>query len=410
MSRCYYRYLIMMALSCLVAVSGSALGGGFDYPPIPASDSHSLDLVINPQGNPVVAWANVDDGTTSSPTLLVRQWDGNRWRMMGEVGLGGPVIKKEGRFFQKTYIMYENANPSLALNLQGNPILSWIHYESLKLHFWNGTQWNEMTGGDIPGGGLRKGIRQSCLAVDSKGHIYWAWSGYQLSLCYWNGKSWAELGESAHDGGLGDSDLITKPKIALDSQDRPFVVWTDGFNMFLRYWKRGQWEGLGGAKLDRGFLGISGLIAYPALALDSLGHPTVAACVNPLTKEGMQSRRIFLKHWDGKQWMELGGSASGSGVPAIENYVDELGMVLDAKMRPVVSSTNQKKSRIYLSRWDGVKWMELHPLGLSAPDPYSFSCHVMRTDKDGNLFIAWIDRSNEEENVKIRVKKIILQE
>lgn len=416
-----------MTLGCLAILNGGAWGEGFDYPPIPGSESHSLDLVVTPQGNPVVAWNNnnLDDNSTNSFTLLVRQWDGAKWRLVGDSGLGGPIIKKEGKIFPKTIISYENPLQALAVNPRGYPFVVWVREGALRLHTCNGSQWTEFAGLRDHAATSRTQVqsRYPNLALDSQSNPVVVWNETALGQIYvrhWKKNSWVDLGDSADDGGLAyQSDFLCRPSITVDHQDRPVAVWSgkivppfrgswDG--IFLKRWNQGRWEGLGGSELARGLSDISGLIHGTAVVTDFSDRPIVAWLVAPDTGNGFGDECIFLKQWDGKQWIELGGSASGTGIRTLKKgQMNNLGLALDSKMRPIVSCADDEGSRIYLNRWDGAKWVEFVPSGLGASAERAFCFPVIRTDKQGNLFIAWVDRT-EEDAVKVRVKKINLQD
>lgn len=398
------------------------MGGGMDFPPIPGNESHSLGLAVNQQGNPVVAWVNIDIRSEKS-SLLIYQWDGSHWVRLGESGLCGPVTVKTGLFSETT--TYFSPFPALAFDPSHHPVVACADGIRISLKTWDGAKWNEL-GGSATKGGVSQSqgkVNGADMALDSHGYPYVIWhennqGRLTINLRYWNGAAWGELGGAAQVGAPTDiPGFISYPAIAVDGQDRPFVVWSgkvipptsgrfDG--VFLKFWNGGKWEELGGSGSWRGLSNIEGVINRAAMILDAKGNPIVAWVVTPFTAMDIKPNRIYLRKWNGKEWIELGGSATDKGILTIEHSsFEQPSIALDREGRPIVAcGTNANDaSMIYIRRWDGTKWQELDVSDLKKPTQKSFSYSTIKTDKNGNLFIAWVD-STEDDAVKVHVKKI----
>lgn len=404
-----------------------AQSAGMDYPPVACHECDSFDLVVNQQGNPVIAWGDMDHKTEKS-SLMVRQWNGSRWEQLAETGLAGSKYKKTGIFSYT--VTFPNPRPSLKIDPSNHPIVACNDVEQISLKSWDGSKWIELDQ-SASNGGISKTYKEnevsdSEIALDSDGYPYVIWN-YEIQkkcfLRFWNGTSWEELGDSAHGIGLGDIDILCHPKIALNKQDCPILVWhgktiPQNFGMwdgiFLKVWDEKGWKGLGGSDLGRGLSKVEGLIRDAALVLDAADNPIVAWNFKPFSNMESKSNRIYLLKWNGKEWTELGGSATDKGIGAIgDSYLEKLSIALDEKGRPIIACSNNSGSKIYLWRWDGARWIEPN-LRFGPPANNAFSYPVIKTNK-GNLIIAWIDhRDDSAASINdlaftINVRKIELQ-
>lgn len=414
---------LALFILCIAFLSGPAQSAVFNYPPLPGERAYSLGLAINQQGHPVVAWGN-----ETKQELPVWEWNGSQWNMLGKSGLGGPN-KRKSEGASTVSSGFAVPYPALAINPTGHPVVAWVHDGETYLQVWDGEKWFAL-GGSASGGGISNsgGYGAPSLALDSRGNPFVTWqalsSDAPIDLRFWNGSVWSELGNSAHGAGLSDHvQSLCRPAIAMDRHDQPFVVWygpptppeTGLFGgVFLKYWNKGRWDNLGGSGVGLGLSKDEDSINDVALALDPDGHPLVAWLAHRFsstissTDVDFGEDRILLRQWNGKQWIELNGSATGEGVYTTkDDLLCELSMALDGKGRPIVACA--EGAMLYIRRWTGSQWVRPDLSGMGIGVKGGFKHLTIKADGSGILFLAWIDNSNPSASL-IRVSKLDMRE
>jgi hypothetical protein len=314
-----------------------------------------------------VAWSD-SGGTNYLSELYLKRWNGAQWVEIGGSTSGGGI----SNFGLSGAACHEC---SLALDTANNPAVAWVMTTAFigefQLYFkrWNGAQWAEL-GGSATGTGLAATVFGfPGLAIDSGGNPVIAWtqsvSGVtptvQIYLKRWNGSQWVEQAGSATAGGLSQATgLAEAPSLALDAAGNPIVAWEDGtsglLQIYLRQWDGTQWVELGGSATGGGVSGTTGLAQSASLAVDSGGLPVVA-----WTDTRTGNAEVYLKRWDGAQWVEIGGSATGGGISNSPGASDLPSIALDASGNPVVAWRDSTPGRpvVYVKRWNGAQWAEL---------------------------------------------------
>ena len=341
-------------------LAGSAGSSGLS---LSTQTGRSPTVATETGGNPVVAWSDNGPGNYE---IYLRRWDGTQWASLGGSAAGGGVSNL-GIGVGSSY------NPSLALDGSNNPVLAWemastgLSIWSLYLKRWDGTQWVEL-GSSASGSGIANtgvGANPS-VAVDATGNPVVAWQdgtsgNLEIYLKRWDGTQWVELGGSASGGGVSNSAGFSEnPSLVLDAAGNPIVAWNDGtpgnLEIYLKRWNGTAWVELGGSATGGGVSNTAGLSAGPSLALDSAGNPVVAW--NDDTPGNLE---IYLKRWNGTAWVELGGSATGGGISNTTGASDGPSLKLEPTGNPVVAWRDDTpgSSRIYLRRWNGTVWLEL---------------------------------------------------
>jgi hypothetical protein len=358
-------------------------------------------LCLDRQGRPVVAWC---DETSSNGEIYLRRWDGANWVELGGSATGGGISKTPT----------PSRAPCVVLDPEDRPVVAWFEefQGSFEIYVrrWNGESWVEV-GLSGSGGGVSRSKNQSnfpVLAVDPAGNPVVCWYGldalrpgrHQIYLKRWNGKDWIELAASGSGGGVSNSsgDCLF-PTLALDRSGNPTVVWYDNsignFEIYLRRWDGKSWVELGGSGSGPGIsrnAGASQLFLQSAVALDAEGNPTVV-----WDDDSSGNREIYLRRWTGKEWSELGGSASGGGLSRTPLPSQHPSVVLSKSGHPVVSwqeDTVADTPKVFLRAWDGRSWVALGDSatggGLGATygndvDP------VLAVDREGRPVVAWND-------------------
>ncbi len=367
-------------------LGGSASGGGIGR----ANGFYTHSLALDSSNRPVVAW---DDDSSGNSEILVKVWDGSSWIERGGSGGAQGISSNSGASY----------NPSLRLDSFDNPVIAWNDGTSgnfeIYLKRWSGSAWIEL-GASATGGGISgfaaPSLRPS-LALDSTGNPVVAWGeNGEIYLKRWNGAAWVDIGGSAADGGISaTAGSSLHPSLALDSSDRPVVAWretTDGNDeVYLKRWDGANWVALGGSATGGGISANSGNSRTPSLRLDGAQNPSVAWWD---TTSG--SGKVYFKRWDGANWIELAGSASGTGVSNPSATSNDASLALDPYGNPMIAWTEYApgNAEVYLKRWNGVNWIEVEGsatgAGISATAEDSI-VPSLALDSSGNPVVTWIE-------------------
>ena len=329
------------------------------------TQSNSPYLACDSNGRPIIAWKE-----ECSPTSVhVIKWTGATWKQL--------TPERGIRAEPKTGVP---TSPSLVVGSGEDLFVAWAEtffsterqgsvWGIYVKRFADG-EWLPLGDSCFPGG-LSKSPNPSAaprIVVDSRGHLFVAWhevidDEYTVYLKRWDGKEWREVGGSASGRGIsqnrGDSAMF--PVLGIDKRESPIVAWRHSAalpqaQIYVRRWNGGSWETLGDSSTGGGISKSTHGVYNPSLALDSNGLPYVAWCQLPRERS-----QIYLKYWDGKQWQELGGSASGGGISNAREKAEEPSVVIDSQGRAIVAWKNiaGSESVIYVRRWNGKTWEEL---------------------------------------------------
>jgi serine/threonine protein kinase len=380
-------------------IGGSATGGGVSRTP---GESFQLDLALDPEDRPVVAWR---DFTGGHDDIYLRRWDGSAW-----IELAGSATA-----MGVSDAPYHSRFPSLAIDRAGNPWVAWDDERSriynILLRRWDGDAWQELGGSGADRGLTRSAMNamQACLALDAEGNPHVSWqqhTGENLFSVFfrkWNGKEWIELGGSATGWGVsGVAQKCANPTMALDPSGRPVIAWMmltgPHYEVACARWNGQKWEGFGSVVVGGLSRGPGWLDDRCALAIDRAGRPFLAW---PDHSTGAMT--VYLKKWDGSGWVELGGSATGEGVSRATGGGMAISLALDGKGNPVLTWWNSMSGNgeVYLRLWDGSSWRDLGgsaTRGGISRSPVSSGGPVVRVDRGGNPVVCWIEETATKKN------------
>ena len=221
--------------------AGSASGLG-----ITGMGNHyeKFSLAIAPNGQPTIASA--DNISSSGYDVVVRQWDGNSWNVIG----GDAIV----RATDNTSLHTNDWNPEIAIAPNGHIFVAWpdnLQNEAydLRLREWNGSAWN-IVGTDVVRTVVTDHFRRQSIgiAIGVDGHPILAWKGfvspqYELYAQRWTGSIWADIGEKSSTGNgisdnVGDSDNLS---LAVAPDDTIYLAWNDDTNgddqIYIRSWQ-----------------------------------------------------------------------------------------------------------------------------------------------------------------------------
>ena len=187
--------------------------------------SYEPKIALDSVDNPNIIWA---DGSSGFGEVFFVRWDstGGQWESMG--GVAGPENISNNAGTSQT--------PQFSLDSLGNPSVVWA----------DNTEGND-----------------------------------EMYFSYWNGSVWTGLASGSYDNISNSAGSSSNPQIALDSSEKPFVIWEDGTtgngDVYATYWDGTEWakrsDGTAGYDNLSDNTGTSG--ASPAFALSAADIPIV---------------------------------------------------------------------------------------------------------------------------------------
>jgi hypothetical protein len=293
-------------------------------------------IAMDVKGDPTIAWSEAND-VGSVRKMYVKRWDGTQWIPLDSEGLNADLEGQTTPTF-----------PSLALDAQGHPIVSW----------------SKAKNSDSPAG------------------IY---------VKRWDGNKWIPLGSTLLNT---DPTYDAYPsQLLLDPQGKPFVAWSEQkdsdspLNLYVKSWNGQKWEQVGSRSLN---VDPEKDAAIPALVVDTQGYLNVA------WDEGtgrLDPRHVYTKRWDGNDWVQV--SSMPYNIGQQDAYVTSL--TLDAQNILNVGWTEGDKTRgfvqnVYIQRWNQNKWTSLGLKSLNINPEKPAGGTRLTLDSNGNPFVAWTEQ------------------
>jgi hypothetical protein len=291
--------------------------------PVPDKDSLNPVIAIDPDGNPVVAFASGDE-------VDVFRLINGKWQP-----IGGPLTSRD------------TAGTVLALDSSGQPFVAFTDFDGLQnkvlVRRWTGSAWEAVGGTGFAVFSLDDS-RNFAMSVDALDHPVLAFQDRgRVSVQRWTGTVWQSLG-----GAFGNR---AQPPLglALDGSGEPVVVYsdTDGISYGVRVleWDGAEWHLLTAPNA------VSGSVPSEAsLAVSRNGMPVVAF------EEGDGMRfNVYVEQWaiaiHHLEWQPVGPAINAV---AQQSAVDP-SLVLDANDNPVVAFVEFDgiADAVYVQRWNG---------------------------------------------------------
>jgi Divergent InlB B-repeat domain/Bacterial Ig-like domain (group 2) len=383
--------------------SSSASGNGVSQTPSPKAVFDGA-LAVGGDGRPVVAYTEYPDASAAQGVITVKRWTGAAWEL-----LSGPAGVGQG---------YE---PQVRISASGAIYVAWLKDDingntEIRLRVRTASTFNPLGGSDSPGGisGANAGIAAPfSLALSAAGNPIVAFLGLaqsgvvdvtetpavidgtaQVYVRRWTGSAWEFVGSDFTGGGASNAvSFVTaggatilhdadSPSLAVDDADRPVVAFTyfttiDGApsgntDIYVTRWSNATttWTAVGPAvpsgESSAGVGGAGGVSNSdsgsfnPSLAAGAAGHLALAWEEEPATGEVP----VWLRMWNGVTWVELAGSATGSGFTAAGTTNMLPSIAIDPSGRPVVAwqalTAPENPTEIFVLRWNGADtWEEL---------------------------------------------------
>jgi len=319
-----------------------------------------------------------------------------------------------------------SSNPSLAIGLDGAPIVAWADVSSgnvqIYVRRWNGSAWVEMGGGSASGGGISNDAGSSyspSLAVSPGGAPIVAWydiSGspghLEIYVRRWIGSGWKEMGSEASGGGISNSTgNSSNPSLAIDHDGAPIVAWDynseSNQDIYVRRWNGAAWVEMGSGSASGGGISNSvGTALSPSLAIGPDGAPIVAW--SNFSSSGNQE--IYMRRWNGLGWKEMGSEASGGGISnnAGNSSWPSLAIGPDGTLIVAWQDDSSGNQEIYARRWNGSAWVEMGAGSASGggisnnAGNSSWSWPSLAIGADGAPVVAWKDGSSGNDEIYVR--------
>ena len=268
--------------------------------------------------------------------------------------------------------------------------------------------WEEVGPGSASGGGISSNNGYSSdpsLAMSPDGFPCVAWNDtsdggtWQIYVLCWNGYSWGEIGSgSASGGGISNNDRTSyQPSLAFSPAGLPYVAWQDSDRdeeIYVRHWDGFAWREVGsGSASSGGISNNSGHSEHPSLGFDPDGAPYVT-----WYDQTSGDWQIYVRRFSGSAWDEVGaGSASGGGISNSSGFSDHPSLAIAPDGAPYIawSDYTNGEYQIYIRRFNGTIWEEVG-LGSASGGGISSSSGSsvgasLAFTPDRVPFVAWAD-------------------
>jgi hypothetical protein len=217
---------------------------------------------------------------------------------------------------------------------------------------------------------------------------------------------WVTMDE-ATDGSeniSSDSGTSTSPKMTLDSQGNPYVVWQDdtsgNYEVYITRWNGSNWTQMDG--VTPGYENVSntsGGSGSPNLSMSLSDHPYIV-----WSDDTAGNNEIFFTRWNGSAWTQMDGVTPGyENISNTGGYSATAGIVTNLSGNPyVVWHDNIGNYEIMLTRWNGSAWTQMDGVtpgyeNISNNSGYSAAAKI-NIDSSGYPNIAWIDDYEGDDN------------
>lgn len=247
------------------------------------------------------------------------------------------------------------------------------------------------------------------VALDSNGYPHIVWfdeTGGNMDIFYlkWNGSGWVDVDGSGREAiNISNNSTVSKyPKLALDSLDRPHIIWEDGnANREIYYlkWNGSEWVDADGSGRESVNISNSALDSHhPDFVLDAVGIPHVVW--HEGNEEDPPLADVWYQKRQGGQWVNLSGSAGGSKIIHTTAYASLwVSIAMDAAGVPFVfwSDGTDENREIYMLKGVSGVWVDADGAGtesinISNTSDYS-SWPKGTVDSAGNPHVVYEDMS-----------------
>jgi hypothetical protein len=245
--------------------------------------------------------------------IHVKRWDGSSWSDLADGSHADDLISS-GMGYEPE-LEWDKSQTNLYVAFQ-----DMASGGKVKVMKWDGSAWQDASDGSHPNGLVSsgEGVEAGLAASQIDDSIYLTYedtsAGLRLRVKKYDGANWTDVTDAAHADGLITNTAAYSPSIAVDSQDRIYLVYTykkEGATRII-YWNGTSWLPLGNGIVT------SGKTIESQVNIDSGDRITVA--YSQLKKTGKKSKSwgIRTARWDGQKWVDQRSlSKKGKGDPSL---------------------------------------------------------------------------------------------
>ena len=380
----------------------SASGEGVSQTPAPKAVLDNTSVAVPSDGKPVVVYVEYPNETASQGDIVVKRWTGAAFVALGTAGTGYlPRVRlsSAGEIFVAWLADDGNGNTEVRLRKYDEGTSSFI----------------QLGGSDSPGGigGSAPVVSfPVSLAVGADGNPVVAFVAaavtgvvdvsatpaivddtLQIYVRRWTGTAWEFVGSDATGGGASNAvsfdtpigsilHSAEAPALTIDAvSGQPVVAFAyvtaingerqSNADIYVTRWSGTSWDAVGpavpAADSAAGRGGAGGVSNSdtgsftPSIAVVP-GSSNFALAWEEISPDGT-ALYVWVRTWNGSAWIELAGSATGSGFtdPFAQNGAPQI--AVGAEARPVVAwnalTADSPAAQIFVRRWNGSDtWVE----------------------------------------------------
>ena len=270
-------------------------------------------LVLDSLDRPHITW---EDGAGNDREVYYLYWNGSAWA--DATGSGRAQINVSN-------MAGYSGHPAIALNSANRANIAWTQEEGSNpskdnIYFarWNGVQWvGAVTNSPEKIYESADDSLYPYVCVDTLGNPHVTWSdgpdaNREIYYLRYNGSAWVDAtGSGVSQINISNTPLYSAwPKMALDSFNRPHIVWEDddagGQNIYYLHWNGSSWVDVTGS--GTAAINVSGTYHYayePMIKLDKSDTPHV------MWAEGaIETSDIMCVKWNGSYWSDESGTGT----------------------------------------------------------------------------------------------------
>ncbi|HEY6565335.1 MAG TPA: hypothetical protein VIY86_12605, partial [Pirellulaceae bacterium] len=304
--------------------------------------------------------------------------------------------------------------PSLAVDAAGTRYSAWAdsrrgNFEIYVTKHVPGIGWQELpaiSGHSASEGGVSNtagSSRRPSLAIDTDGNPIVSWTEYtdiasDIRAAKFDPSAagglgaWTALGTSLTPGGISGTGQADSA-VVLMTTGGPTVAWLDTSggiaNIFVKRFSGGTWSGLGGAAFASGTGVSQSSISVSDLAAATDGTKVSVTWTQP-TSSGSE---IYLREFAGTTWNELADSASDGGVSSLgginrtPTVAYHTGQIFVAWQ-----GDDQARPEIYARHFNGADWQIIGGGSGQAVSPaLGIASQPQLASRGGKLHLLWAD-------------------
>ena len=321
------------------------------------ADEDEFSLALDAAGNPHMAYNAINTGSVydpyeRSPILRLASWNGLAWNKQ-------TIDSDNTSKIRLSSLEFDSVNRAHVV------YVSQVVYPDgglIKYACMTGSNWSIQT--------VDTGARPA-IAIDSSDnpHIVYAGENGLLKYANWNGINWTIQNvdpQSSRPPMLINHGIGADQYLALDSNDRPFIIYSVGSTVKLAVGNQSGWT------IREVVLNQS--VQLGNIVLDSLGNPHFTYVVE-------QTYELMYARWDGSDWV----------IQKLSNVWDGFNLrcsriALDSKDNPHITFVGLLFT-VFYARWTGSEWRfqdAARPLFVKFAVP-------LVLDSRGNPHIGYLD-------------------